>query len=239
MSRKLTKEEFVRRAIEVHGNKYSYDNVVYEKMLSKVEITCTQHGNFYQTPADHLWSHGCPKCKADKASCNLDEIKQLFTEVHGSKYQYDFTTYTRNSLKMRMLCPDHGEFWQKPELHKNGSGCKICTASGGPGKYCEKIFLRKPELKDKAGTLYHIKLHDDNGTIYYKIGITMSLQTRFYNYIKNNNGEILWTHNDTLYNCFLREQLLITQNTEFKYIPQNLKVGGKHECFTKEILNDF
>lgn len=138
---------------------------------------------------------------------------------------------------MKMICPMHGEFWQKPELHKNGSGCKICTASGGPGKYCETVFARNPDLKNKHGTLYHIKLVDSNKVEYYKIGITTSLRKRFYNYIKASNGEIVWTYEDTLYNCFLKEQKLLESNKEFKYIPLDLKVGGKHECFTKEITN--
>lgn len=237
MSKRLNKEQFVERAITVHGNRYSYDNVVYLSMSKKVNITCGIHGAFFQTPADHLWRHGCPQCKADKASCNIDDIKQLFLSVHKNRYEYDFSTYTRNSVKMKIICPIHGEFWQKPELHKNGAGCRICTASGGPGKYCEKVFARKPGLKNKHGILYHIKLLDSNKVEYYKIGITTSLRKRFYNYIKNSNGEILWTHEDTLYNCFLEEQKLLESNKEFKYIPLDLKVGGKHECFTKEITN--
>jgi hypothetical protein len=139
---------------------------------------------------------------------------------------------------MKIVCPEHGEFWQKPELHKNGSGCKKCTANGGPGKYCETIFNRNPKLKNTPGTLYFIKLIDTNSIEFYKIGITVSLHTRFYDFIKHNGGNICWTKEDTLYNCFLLEQSIINNNKKFKYKPQ-LSMAGKSECLSKEIKNDF
>ena len=206
MSKKLTKEEFVQRAIDVHKDRYSYQNVEYVKMLQKICITCKVHGDFWQTPADHLWNHGCPKCKADKRSFSWVEMFNQFPDKNKNYYTYDETTYKRNSVKMKMVCPKHGEFWQKPELHKNGAGCKICTASGGPGKYCETIFNRKPELKQKPGFLYYIELLDADNTKFYKIGITTSMKNRFYNFIENNHGKVLWIRKDTLYNCFLLEQ---------------------------------
>lgn len=140
---------------------------------------------------------------------------------------------------MKIICPKHREFWQKPELHKNVAGCKICTASGGPGKYCETIFNRKPELKQKPGFLYFIELLDADDTKFYKIGITTSMKTRFSNFIKNNRGKIIWAKEDTLYNCFLLEQKILKENSVFAYRPINLQIGGKTECLSKEIVNDF
>ena len=239
MSKKLTKEEFVQRAIDVHKDRYSYQNVEYVKMLQKICITCKVHGDFWQTPADHLWNHGCPKCKADKRSFSWVEMFNQFPDKNKNYYTYDETTYKRNSVKMKMVCPKHGEFWQKPELHKNGAGCKICTASGGPGKYCETIFNRKPELKQKPGFLYYIELLDADNTKFYKIGITTSMKNRFYNFIENNHGKVLWIRKDTLYNCFLLEQKILQENTNFLYRPMNLDIGGKTECLTKEIIDDF
>jgi hypothetical protein len=239
MSKKLTKEEFVQRAMNVHKDRYSYHNVDYVKMLQKVSITCKVHGDFWQTPADHLWNHGCPKCKADKRSFSWVEMFNQFPDKNKNYYTYEETTYKRNSVKMKMICPKHGEFWQKPELHKNGAGCKICTASGGPGKYCETIFNRKPELKQRPGFLYCIELLDADNTTFYKIGITTSMKNRFYNFIKNNHGKILWIRKDTLYNCFILEQKILKENTNFLYRPINLNIGGKTECLTKEVIDDF
>jgi Zn finger protein HypA/HybF involved in hydrogenase expression len=59
----LTKEEFIQKAERTHNNRYTYDNVIYEGAHKKVNITCTTHGDFTVTPANH-WSNGigCPSC---------------------------------------------------------------------------------------------------------------------------------------------------------------------------------
>jgi len=65
------------------------------------------------------------------------------------------------------------------------------------------------------------------------------MKTRFYNYIKNNNGRICWVKENKLYDCFLLEQKLLNDNREFLYCPSNLTIGGKTECISKELTNDF
>lgn len=57
-------KEFVKRAREVHNNKYDYSKVEYVNSRTKVCISCAQHGDFYQTPNNHL--RGCPKCREYK-----------------------------------------------------------------------------------------------------------------------------------------------------------------------------
>ena len=48
MPRKKTKEEFIKEAIMVHGNKYDYSKVVYVNCRNKVNILCREHGLFAQ-----------------------------------------------------------------------------------------------------------------------------------------------------------------------------------------------
>ena len=59
---KLTVDEFVTKAKEVHGSKYVYNKVVYSGVDNKVDIRCRRHGVFSQTPYVHLQGSGCPKC---------------------------------------------------------------------------------------------------------------------------------------------------------------------------------
>ena len=61
-SYKYTTEEFIQRAREVHGDKYGYSKVVYERKNKKVCIICPEHGEFWQSPEKHLSGQGCPKC---------------------------------------------------------------------------------------------------------------------------------------------------------------------------------
>ena len=53
-NKKMTIEEFIKRAKEVHGDKYDYSKVKYVNALTKVTIICPIHGEFEQTPAKHL-----------------------------------------------------------------------------------------------------------------------------------------------------------------------------------------
>jgi hypothetical protein len=55
-------DEFVSQALKIHGTVYSYDFVDYINTDTHMKITCKTHGNFKQTPANHLHGQGCPKC---------------------------------------------------------------------------------------------------------------------------------------------------------------------------------
>ena len=50
----LTTEEFIRRAKEMHGDKYDYSKVVYKKNNEKVCIICPEHGEFFIYPKGHI-----------------------------------------------------------------------------------------------------------------------------------------------------------------------------------------
>lgn len=56
------KVDFIQKAIRVHGDLYLYSNIIYINARTHVEIECKIHGNFKQTPDNHLRGNGCPKC---------------------------------------------------------------------------------------------------------------------------------------------------------------------------------
>ena len=62
-SKVLTTKQFVEKAKIVHGDLYDYGKVVYDRANKKVIITCKTHGDFFQTPNNHIHGKGCPKCK--------------------------------------------------------------------------------------------------------------------------------------------------------------------------------
>jgi hypothetical protein len=62
MSRINSLESFIKRANEVHNNKYDYSKSIYTKASEKLIIICNIHGEFNQTPANHVKNHGCKKC---------------------------------------------------------------------------------------------------------------------------------------------------------------------------------
>lgn len=46
--------------------------------------------------------------------------------VHGYKYDYSKVEYKGNKVKVCIICPEHGEFWQIPKDHLHGHGCRKC-----------------------------------------------------------------------------------------------------------------
>lgn len=58
----LSEHEFIKRAQELHKNKYDYSKVTYTTCNQKVCIICPTHGEFMQNANSHLRGVGCPKC---------------------------------------------------------------------------------------------------------------------------------------------------------------------------------
>ena len=132
-------EDFIKKAREVHGNKYDYSKVEYINSTTKVCIICPVHGEFWQTPDNHINSKsGCPKCKFGHISDYLSLTTETFIEkakmVHGDKYDYSKVVYVNNCTKVCIICPIHGEFWQTPNNHLNGQGCGLCYGTHKIGK---------------------------------------------------------------------------------------------------------
>lgn len=143
--KKLTTEEFIERAKSVHGDKYDYSKVDYVDSKTKVCIICPKHGEFWQTPNDHLDGHDCKKCIIEERAkrqtkTSLDFIERA-REVHGDKYDYSKVNYIDAQTKVCIICPIHGEFWQKPYAHLNGQNCPLCSHRNT--KYTVEEFIEK------------------------------------------------------------------------------------------------
>ena len=113
----MTKEEFIIKARTIHGNKYNYSKVSFHKMSERVEINCPIHGSFFQSPTKHLLKRGCPKCaianRAEKQRGNIDDFITAARAVHGNRYDYSKVNYINANTEVCIICPEHGEFWQK------------------------------------------------------------------------------------------------------------------------------
>jgi len=124
-------EDFIKKAREIHGDKYDYSKVEYKNYRTKVTIICPIHGESLQTPDDHLSNGGCRQCGYDiitkKQRSNTEDFIQKAKEIHGNTYDYSLVNYIKNDLKVTIICPIHGEFEQTPKLHIQGSICYKCT----------------------------------------------------------------------------------------------------------------
>jgi len=132
MSKKLTKNDFILKAMKVHGNRYDYSNVDYKNARTHVVIKCKLHNiNFNQTPDNHLHGKGCYWCGLKKQvndrTLTLDDFIKKSNKIHKNKYNYSNINYINNHTKIKIVCPLHGEFSQTPSNHLSGYGCSICV----------------------------------------------------------------------------------------------------------------
>lgn len=125
--RSKDKNWFIEQAIKVHGNKYDYSLVEYVNNRTKVCIICPIHGEFWQTPGNHLQGQNCPSCSGVKKS-NKEEFTQRAIDIHGDKYDYSKVKYINNKTKVCIICKTCGEeFWQTPDNHIiQKQGCPHC-----------------------------------------------------------------------------------------------------------------
>lgn len=125
----VLRNDFLKKAVKIHGDKYGYDKVKYVNNKTKVTITCLIHGDFQQTPNMHLSKNGCPKCNSSY-KLDYDSFVKKSNLKHRWKYDYSSANYVNVRTKVCIICPDHGEFWQTPSNHMNGQGCPRCKIKG-------------------------------------------------------------------------------------------------------------
>jgi hypothetical protein len=138
--RKLTQEEFIEKAIKIHGSKYDYSLVVYNGNINKVTIICPIHGNFLQSPNKHLSHKGCIKCSGRDRLTTEIFIKRSII-IHNNRYDYSLVDYKNNHDDVKIICPIHGSFFQSPSNHFAGKGCKICGLKFSKGEISINKFL--------------------------------------------------------------------------------------------------
>ncbi len=122
MPARLTLEKFLEKAKRVHGDEYDYSLVEYKNNSTKVKIICKEHGVFEQKPNTHVDSkNGCPVCRYIKsAKSNGDDIDSFLEKarkLHGDKYDYSLVEYVKSQVKIKIICPVHGVFEQRPQDH--------------------------------------------------------------------------------------------------------------------------
>jgi hypothetical protein len=146
---------FIMYSEKLHSYKYDYSKAEYKNKSTKVCIICPEHGEFWQTPHSHLIGHGCPKCGHKitdfKLSYTFEEFVEMANKKYNGKYTYKKEQYKGYMVKMKMVCPEHGEFWQTPSYHIDGCGCSKCV-----NEHRRKLFsLGKERFIEKSSDIFH------------------------------------------------------------------------------------
>jgi very-short-patch-repair endonuclease len=143
--RRLTLDEFLQKAREVHGDTYDYRDVRYENGSDPVKIICQIHGAFEQLPNSHINAGaGCPQCgfikRATANTSTREEFIERATLLHQGIYDYSKVEYTLAKELVIIKCKNHGEFTQTPYCHLQGQGCPDCIhkSEGKLSQWLEK-----------------------------------------------------------------------------------------------------
>ena len=143
--RRLTQEEFINRSNITHNNQYIYDKTIFKNIRTKVIITCPIHGDFEQTPKNHMNGQGCPECGKKQAQLrngdytnarkNITEFKEDINRLFGGKYEV-IGDYINNKTKIELYCKErykdgteHGSFFARPDCLIQGHGCPKCSVN--------------------------------------------------------------------------------------------------------------
>ena len=159
---KYSTDEWIIMAKELHGDNYDYSKAIYKNANEKIIIICKIHGEFKQTPRQHLNGSGCIKCgiisSTNKQTFSKEEFIKKSKEKHNDKYDYSKIEYINSQTKVKIICKTHGEFEQIPNGHIRGRGCIKC---GGCDLKTTKEFIEQSkqvhgDKYDYSKTIYTI-----------------------------------------------------------------------------------
>lgn len=234
--KRVTTESFTERAIKVHGEKYNYDKCIYYSAKENLIITCRKHGDFNQLPFNHLKGKGCMKCRLEKASkkymFSQEEVISRFKEIHGNRYDYSIVEYNGSKNKIKIICNIHGEFEQYADAHAVGKGCDLCARQTLNYRKSDYIDLCKNKHNGKSN-FYVLKMREDDGTVFYKIGITVQkLKYRYRSKDMPYDYEVVRLINADAEHVFDTELKIKSLMLNEIYTPVNKFAGSRYECFS-------
>ncbi len=126
MPKKLLESDIINKFTKIHGNRWDYSKVKYKNSNTKVTIICPIHGDFEQTPKNHIKGCGCKQCYHDSKTSNTQEFIKQSNKIHNNFYDYSLVDYKKSNSKITIICPIHGEFEQIPKAHISGHKCSQC-----------------------------------------------------------------------------------------------------------------
>jgi|ERR1035437_90571 hypothetical protein len=160
-----TLDNFLKLAKEVHGDKYNYDEVVWEKPSKKIKIICDIHGIFEMIPTSHIRAkQGCIYCAGRQMTTEewLRRVKKRRPDFDN--FDYSLCEYIDARTPIKIICLEHGEFIKKCPSHFYIYGCPDCVLSGHHSKF-EKTWLDLYKIP-KCYRNYSLYLNDNIGKGY-------------------------------------------------------------------------
>ena len=156
----MSENDFIARAIKVHGNTYDYSKVDYKGAKEKITIICPEHGEFEQLAGSHIRGSGCSSC-AGFTSLEEKELSDFLKE------HIDIETSNRKliaPLELDIVIPSkkiaiefNGLYWHQSrfvgkDYHDKKS--KLCKEKG-----YQLIHVWDDDWKNRKDVVKNMLLH--------------------------------------------------------------------------------
>lgn len=129
--------DFVDKANKKHGTRFDYSLIDFVNKTTDVKIICHKHGEFFQSPQEHLKRKiPCDKCLDEENAITPEKFIKRANNIHQNRYDYSKVNYVSRLFSVTIICQIHGEFEQLPANHLVGNGCPKC------GKFASNIIIK-------------------------------------------------------------------------------------------------
>lgn len=160
MGKNVSYEVWIERFREVHGDKYTYGEILPREGQNnrKIEIFCAEHGLFTRylgkhwrnlTQSGNIGGGECPQCLVVPKRHGYFESDWISVFVRNQPIKYDYSNmeFLADKIRVKVECKVHGWFIQYKSAHASGAvGCKGCW-----------VYLREIEFKKKAEEMFPCK----------------------------------------------------------------------------------
>lgn len=166
-------DDFIKISNKLHKFKYNYSKSTYTSFNKDLIILCEKHGEFKQTPHNHLSGQGCPFCNGGVSYSNMDFIN-ISKKIHNDLYLYDKCVYIKSNIEVIISCKKHGDFKQRPDNHINKKyGCPKCGDRYGKMENSWLDYINVPiEYRQKkikiSNRYFKLDALDENQKIIYE-----------------------------------------------------------------------
>ena len=138
----MSQDAWIEKAKAFHGNKYDYSKVIYVNNHTQIKIICPIHGEFLQTPANHIKGQGCPTCGMNKAFLTQEEARKRISEkLSSSPYELvdPFLYVGDRDTHVTLHCKTHDYIWTTSWHQVIFAGTKL--TGGCPG--CRTTYTKE------------------------------------------------------------------------------------------------
>ena len=129
---RLTTEQFIEKATQLHNNIYSYEKTNYVNSHTKVTIICKVHGEFSMKPNNHLsGNQGCPICKnaniGDKLRKSQEDFVAQMRAIHGDAFDLSEAIYVNAHTPVIVTHHCGNRYSTTPTTLLKGKTCAKCS----------------------------------------------------------------------------------------------------------------